>query len=118
MSLYSEKLLDYIRNINSPIKTTSTTTANQGIDLSGLLSMLMMSQMFKQPTTGSSDIMNTISLLGPMSSGGGFGGSMSSVPQGPSIINPTTGGALGTNVGVVQLLQMLASIGKLMPGKL
>jgi hypothetical protein len=124
MGLYAEKLMDAVRNMtgDAPIKTTSTTTLkqpNEGLDIGSLMMMLMMSQMFKKPTAGvgPSDVMNPMDVLGPMSSGGGFGGAMSAVPQGPSVINPATGGALGTNVGLPQILQMLTSLGKIIPGK-
>jgi len=66
MSLYSDKLLDYVKNINSPIKTTSTTTlngGNEGLDIGSLLMALMMSGMFKKPTTGVGANQSALNLL-------------------------------------------------------
>jgi hypothetical protein len=119
MALYAEKLMDFVRHANDPIKTTSTTTAksNEGLDIGSLLTMLMLSGVFNKGKGGNaadaSNIMNPMDVLGPMSSGGGFGGAMSQVQQGPSVTNPATGNALGTNVGISQLLQILQSLGKI-----
>ena len=116
--LYSQMLMDAVKGFNQPIKTTSTTTAksNEGLDIGSLMMMLMMSGIFNKGKGGNvsdaSNIINPMDVLGPMSSGGGFGGAMSAVPQAPSITNPATGNALGTNVGLPQLLQILQSLGK------
>jgi len=108
--LYAEKLMDAVRNMtgNSPIKTTSTTTLkqpNEGLDIGSLMMMLMMSGMFnkgKGAAPGASDIMNPMDTLGPMNSGGGFGGPMEQVP-----------GAPGGQVGLNTLLNLLSKINPL-----
>lgn len=105
--LYTDKLMEAVRNVNAPIKTTSTTTlkGGEGLDIGSLMMMLMMGNMFKKPTAGlgASDIMNPMDVLGPMNSGGGFGGALSSVPQGGA-----TGGG-----GLEQLLSLLMNVGKI-----
>ena len=114
MGLYAEKLMDAVRNMtgNSPIKTTSTTTmkGNEGLDIGSLMMMLMMSGMFnkgKGAAPGASDIMNPMDTLGPMNSGGGFGGPMTQVQGSPTGLVSPSGGLDG-------LMRMLASLGPLL----
>jgi hypothetical protein len=78
MSMYSQKLMDLVGRMGEPIRSTSTTTAtaNEPLDLSGILMMLMMSNMFKKPDATTLPVANTIADLGPMNPQGGFGGNM------------------------------------------
>jgi hypothetical protein len=96
MGLYSEKLLDYVRNINAPIKTTSTTTLNQpneGLDIGSLLMMLMMGGMFKKPTAGIGANQSALNLLSQQNL-------------------PAPAGTMGG--GTEGILQLLSSLGPLL----
>ena len=100
MGIYAEKLMAAVRNMtgDAPIKTTSTTTLkqpNEGIDLSSILTMLMMSGMFKKPTAVSPN-QSALNLL-----------SQQNLP--PAAGYQGMGGAGGTD----GLMQMLASLGSL-----
>jgi hypothetical protein len=96
MSLYSQKLLDYVSNINSPIKTTSTTTLqqpNEGLDISSLLMMLMMGQMFKKPTAVSPNqsALNLLSQQNLPPAAGAMGGGTDNILQLLSSLGPLLG---------------------------
>jgi hypothetical protein len=114
-SLYADKLMDLVGRIGEPLRSTSTTTAtnNEPLDLSGIMMMLMMSNMFKKPNANTLPVANTIADLGPMNPQGGFGGNM--LAQGgltQSSIPPVNGDISG----IMQLLQslgpMLGNIGR------
>ncbi len=52
MGLYANAIMKMVNQIGNPTITKSTTTAEQpkeGLDLSGLMMMLMMNSLFKQP---------------------------------------------------------------------
>lgn len=54
MALYQDLIMDQIKGIGEPRETKSTTKTvaepqNEGIDIGGLMMMLMMMNMFKQP---------------------------------------------------------------------
>ncbi len=93
--LYADKLMDYVRNINAPIKTTSTSTvkANEGIDLGSLLTMLFMSGMFKKPTSGIGANQSALNLLSQQNL-------------------PAPAGTMGG--GSPDILQLLSSLGPLL----
>ena len=95
MGMYAEKLMSAVRDMtgNAPIKTTSTTTmkGNEGLDISSLLMMLMMGQMFKKPTAVSPN-QSALNLLSQQNL-------------------PPMAGSMGG--GTDQLLQLLSSVGSL-----
>lgn len=105
MGLYSEKLMSAVKSLNDPIKTTSTTTAksNEGLDIGSLLTMLMLSGMFKQPKAET-----TSSLLATPATA-----STSTLDKtlGSNAVPALQG--LGGTTDVSQLLQILQSLGKL-----
>jgi hypothetical protein len=111
MGTYSDKILQMVDQIGKPIKSTSTTTAtaDEGIDLSGLLTMLMMSQMFKPASANLANaaIANPAATLGPMNPGGTFGGNL--LAQG-GMQSPATGGITSPS-GLLQLISALSKIG-------
>ena len=115
MPLYQDLIMDQIKNIGKPrvSKSTTETTAeppNQGLDIGGLMMMLMMMNLFKQPPTG------LASTLGP-----------EAVPAAPSTLFPNlqgspTLGSYGTPPGMDNMLSQLlmaflsGGIGQGLPG--
>ena len=96
MSLYSEKLMQAVRGLNDPIKSTSTTTVqgNEGLDLSGILMMLMMNNMFKQPTTTTPANQSALNLLSQQNlppAAGVMGGGTEGILQLLSTLGPLIG---------------------------
>lgn len=118
MGLYAEKLMEAVRTLNDPIKTTSKTvleTPNEPLDITSLLMMLALSGIFKgkdKTTSSLNDVINIAPALGPMNSGGGFMGGITPVAN-----NPFGGGQVpGTNTKLPDFLQILQSLFSSMPG--
>ena len=101
MSLYSEKVLDFVSRIGDPITTKSTTNVTgptEGLDLSSLLMMLMMSGAFsKKPTS-------TLTAL-PSNTGSNFSALASQAPS--SLLS---GASQGGEMDIASLLKMLGSL--------
>jgi hypothetical protein len=117
MGLYSDKIMQMVDQIGKPLKSTSTTTAtaDEGLDLGPILMMLMMKGMFKGPSTKTpvegnlpDSSMASNALLGglanqapgsfpstPYSGGGGSGG---------------LGGGINSATAILQLLQQLGAL--------
>jgi hypothetical protein len=122
--IYSTKLMEAVRSLNDPIKTTSTTTAksNEGLDIGSLLTMLMLSGMFKQPTTTKfpySTVANSAESIVNDIRGSGAGSSALATTPATANMNSVLG-SLGSsavpglqNAGVSELLQLLSKLGPL-----
>jgi hypothetical protein len=83
MNPYAQKMRDMLARVGEPIVTKTTVEPpKQKLDLGTLMMMLMMQGMFQGKGGGASDssnIMNSMEILGPMGSGGGFGGGVEAV---------------------------------------
>ena len=108
--LYSDLLMSAVKNFNQPVKSTSTSTVkgNEGLDIGSLLTMLMLSGMFKNPkaTTASSGLLSTPATAGVSTLDKTLGSSAVPSLQG-------LGQTSGQGTGLAQILQMLQSIGKI-----
>lgn len=110
---YASKLIELLGRTGQPQTTTSTskgtstvTVPDEGFDISSLISMLMMSQMFKQPKP-----FTPIETLGTTSAPAGFN-PLSVLPKTSSAFGYTASppSQLEQPMDLMQLLKMLASI--------
>ncbi len=115
MNTYAQSMRDMLARVGQPAVTKTTVQPpKQKLDIGSLIAMLMMmgDQFSKPDVSDPSNIINPMEILGPMGSGGAFGGMMEGVPG--TSPNPTAPGTpfsmenmgMGAGAGITPSLLM------------